>query len=80
MAQEEIERLRRELDNLKSRPQPPPQVIQKKTPEPVIIYRDREPAPRQPTPPPPPKRTEPASRKPILDILNKMRRTVNLSI
>ena len=41
LAQDEIERLRRELENLKNRPPP----VNRPTPEPVIIYRDRTPQP-----------------------------------
>lgn len=79
MAKEEIERLRRELDSLKTRqPSGGAQVLPPPPPQPRPRTITPVPAPRERTPVPDvPRKTKPVSENPALDIFKRLKQSVD---
>jgi hypothetical protein len=75
MAKEEIERLRRELNDLKTRPneQPPPQPRPRQTPPQTTntppVARERTPQPER--------KSKPVSENPSIDIFKRFKQSIN---
>lgn len=85
-AKEEIERLRRELNNLKSKPPPPKEIVYQPEPKPrertpaQMLARTpiQEPIPQRNQSPVPaaPRKSKTVSQNPALDIFNKLKSSI----